>query len=82
VDEHEPGASVEGVFNLAGNVYEWVADAYGRYDAAPDGDPLDNPVRLPTALDDPGVARGSCFFTEPEHTVSERSVFYLDFDWG
>ena len=25
---------------------------------------------------------GSCFFTEPDHTVAERSVFYMDFDWG
>ena len=81
VDICEAGASPEGVMNLSGNVYEWVEDRYQVYDAPTDGSVHTN-HGTPAAEGDDGVGRGSCFFTEPEHTVSERSVFPLDFDWG
>ncbi len=82
VDICEAGASVEGVFNLAGNVYEWVADRYEYYDVPSDGSVVVNPTNPPISGEEDGVGRGSCFFTEPEHTVAERSTFPLDFDWG
>ncbi len=81
VDSYHAGASPEGVLNMAGNVYEWVQDAYAVYESGPDGEALDNPSN-PAGSGDDGVGRGSCFFTEPEHTVAERSIFPLDFDWG
>ena len=82
MDTHAAGASVEGVFNLAGNVYEWVEDAYDLYQPALSGEALVNPTNPPSSPDDDVVARGSCFFTEPVHTVAERTVFPQDFDWG
>ncbi len=82
VDSHPDGASVEGVFNLAGNVYEWVRDRYQLYVAEPNGEPLPNPVSLPTSDDQQVVGRGACFFTEPADTVTERSRFEMSFDWG
>ncbi len=82
VDSHAAGASVEGAFNLAGNVYEWVEDAYDLYDAGLAGEVVENPTNPPSSPDDEVVARGSCFFTEPVHTVAERTVFPQDFDWG
>ena len=77
----EDGQSVEGVLNLAGNVYEWVYDEYGLYEDA-DGAVLDNPRNSPESATDEVIGRGSCFFTEPEHTVTDRSVFNMTFDWG
>lgn len=82
VDSHAAGQSAEGVYNLAGNVYEWVRDAYYPYEPAPDGEALHNPVTPPDWGGAEVVGRGSCFFTEPEETVTERSVFPMDFDWG
>ena len=82
VDWHAEGASAEGVNNMAGNVYEWVRDKYDPYEPAPNGEALDNPVNLPDWGGAEVVGRGSCFFTEPEETVTERSVFPMDFDWG
>ena len=82
VNSHPAGASVEGVFNLAGNVYEWVVDAYAPYAPAPDGEALVNPVYPPPSAEAQVVGRGSCFFTEPERTVTERSLFDKTFDWG
>ena len=76
------GASPEGVFNMAGNVYEWVRDAYAPYEPAPDGEALVDPVYPPTSADAQIVARGSCFFTEPARTTTERSLFAWTFDWG
>jgi formylglycine-generating enzyme required for sulfatase activity len=78
----EDGQSVEGVFNLAGNVYEWVYDEYGLYEDRDDGTALVNPRNSPESASDDVIGRGSCFFTEPEHTVTDRSVFDMTFDWG
>ena len=80
VNDYPGGQSAEGVFNLAGNVYEWVQDKYEPYE--PDGEVTDNPVNPPDFGGAEVVGRGSCFFTEPEHTTTERSVFPMDFDWG
>ena len=82
VDDYGAGASVEGVFNMAGNVYEWVADAYLPYEATDEGEVLDNPSYPLTSDADEAIGRGSCFFTEPEHAVTERSTFSPHFDWG
>lgn len=76
------GTSPEGVYNMAGNVYEWVRDAYTLYQPGPGGEPLVDPVFPPTSADAQLVARGSCFFTEPTRTTSERSLFAWTFDWG
>ena len=78
VDWHASGQSAEGVFNLGGNVYEWVADAYEPYSDGPE----DNPLYPPQTAQDQVVGRGSCFFTEPVHTVTERYLFDMQFDWG
>ena len=82
VDSHGAGQSAEGVFNLAGNVYEWVQDRYDPYDPAPNGEVLENPTNPPDWGGAEVVGRGSCFFTEPTSTVTERSIFPMDFDWG
>jgi len=82
VDDYEAGQSAEGVLNMAGNVYEWVRDQYEAYEPAPNGEALDNPHNPPSFGGAEVVGRGSCFFTEPEETVTERSVFPMDFDWG
>lgn len=82
VDSHAAGASPEGIFNMAGNVYEWVRDSYTIYDPAPEGEALLNPAYPPTGPEQEVIGRGSCFFTEPERTVSERSRFDKTFDWG
>lgn len=37
------GQTPEGIFNLTGNVWEWVADRFKAYDPGPQGRPLQNP---------------------------------------
>ncbi len=78
VDSHPTGQSVEGVYNMGGNVYEWVADAYTEYSDGPEDNPLFPPETAQTQV----VGRGSCFFTEPVNTVTERYIFNMQFDWG
>ncbi len=82
VDICPDGVSAEGVYNLAGNVYEWVRDEYDEYNPPDDGEAADNPLNLPNHADDEVIGRGSCFFTNSSNTVVERSVFPPDFDWG
>ena len=77
VYDYADGQSAEGVFNMAGNVYEWVEDKYELY--SDEDHSASNPPDFGEAE---VVGRGSCFFTEPEVTVTERSVFPMDFDWG
>lgn len=81
VDDHAPGQSADGIYNLEGNVYEWVADAFAPYTPAEEG-PLVDPMVPSTALDDEFIGRGSCFFTEPKRSVTDRTRFEKTFDWG
>ena len=79
VDSYPGGISTEGVYNLAGNVYEWVSDFYAIYHDS-DGNLSANPQG-------PGagklrVGRGGCFLTEPRHTTVERTTFDPEFNWG
>ncbi len=82
VDSYPTGVSPEGLYNLAGNVYEWTSDAYAPYDPPADGSALENPTNLPKSNDVQMIGRGSCFFTAPTHTVTDRSLFWKTFDWG
>jgi formylglycine-generating enzyme required for sulfatase activity len=84
VDICPDGVSEEGVFNLAGNVYEWVLDRYELYEDhhVGGGETRVNPAVPPNRGDDQVVGRGACFFTEVERSVTERTVFPMDFDWG
>ncbi len=81
MSDYAAGVSAEGVFNLAGNVYEWTADAYAFYKASANGEALDNPANPPLGQARM-IGRGSCFLTEPHHTVTDRTVFPQIFDWG
>jgi eukaryotic-like serine/threonine-protein kinase len=82
VNKYGAGKSVHGIYNLAGNVYEWVRDAYHPYEHTAAGETLVDPVYLPKTSDVQVIARGSCFFTEPQQTVTERSKMHMTFDWG
>ncbi len=70
------GASVEGVLDLAGNVYEWVDDVYWEY-ATPAGSSSD--ASRERFL---WVGRGGCFHTDSGYENWERTTFDPDFDWG
>jgi formylglycine-generating enzyme required for sulfatase activity len=79
VEAFPEGVSAEGVYNLSGNVYEWVHDYYAPYQA-PDRGPLVDP-RGP----DDGflrVGRGGCFLSESGFATTERTTFNPAFDWG
>jgi formylglycine-generating enzyme required for sulfatase activity len=79
VDSHPVGMSAEGVYNLTGNVYEWVSDFYATYhDYA--GDIPVNPKG--PKVGKLRVGRGGCFLTESWHTTIERTTFDPKFNWG
>ena len=79
VNSYPGGMSVEGVYNLAGNVYEWVSDFYATFQS-PSGDLQVNP-RGPE-VGKLRVGRGGCFLTESRHTAVERTTFDPEFNWG
>jgi formylglycine-generating enzyme required for sulfatase activity len=67
------------VFNLIGNVYEWVAGGYHPRDP--------RPIWLADARGDVGrpdyrVARGGCFLTADDQTATTRTILDPHFDWG
>ena len=79
VDRYSEGRSVEGIVNLIGNVYEWVAGYYAPYDPCDGGvarNPTDNQNRRYR------IGRGGGFFFESNYTITERTVFDPNFDWG
>lgn len=78
VDSYPDGVSAEGVHNLAGNVYEWVADAYAPYRVG--ARPSRNPTGPRTgAL---RIGRGACFLSESGFKSADRTTFDPDFNWG
>ena len=79
---HEAGDSPLGIRNMAGNVYEWVYDAYDLYAASDADNPQVDPVAHPESDDDTRIGRGSCFFTEPIRSATERTMWPATFDWG
>ena len=79
VDRYPKGVSKEGVFNLVGNVFEWVAEYYAPYDA--------RKVELVTdprgaSNGDYRIARGGCFFLLDGHNNTDRLTLNAAFDWG
>lgn len=77
---HEEGQSEFGIFNLTGNVFEWVYDGYAEYEDT--GEVQVDPVVEPDGEDGEYIGRGSCFFTEPYRSTTERTVWPAQFDWG
>jgi formylglycine-generating enzyme required for sulfatase activity len=79
VNEHPLGATDEGVYGLAGNVFEWVADWYGPYPGT--GGAVTNPTGPSSG--ERRVARGGCFHTSHfEARNSARLLLDPAFDWG
>ena len=79
VDQHPVGVSREGVFNLIGNVFEWVDEYYAPYDALK-REVTTYPRGAPT--DKYRIARGGCFFLKDGHTNTDRLTLDAAFDWG
>jgi len=80
VDDYPDSVSAEGVFNLIGNVYEWVYDIYGEYETSPDGSPVDNPMGPVEGANQ--VIRGGCAFLDLGYGNSVRTRAFPDFDYG
>jgi len=78
VDDHPAGQSAEGVFNLTGNVMEWVEDYYGLYSSAPSDAPLVDPTG--PASGDRRITRGGCILFSKLNT--SRDLEDPAFDWG
>ncbi|MBK6846958.1 MAG: formylglycine-generating enzyme family protein [Proteobacteria bacterium] len=80
VGSHATGASPEGVEDLAGNAWEWVADRYGPYDSRARRNPRGPAVGAPRV-----VRGGSCcsYFSLPRTTNRLRfPPDYVDVDLG
>jgi serine/threonine protein kinase len=72
VSMHEDGQTPEGLFDMAGNVYEWLLDSFGPYthtqQAQPDPD--DGPRK---------VVRGGCYESDiDELTTTARRGFFAN----
>ncbi len=70
------GASAEGVFNLSGNVFEWVEGPYALY--------LDFGATSlsPTEGVSLRLGRGGCFHTSTGYRTFDRTTFHPEFNWG
>jgi len=80
VDSHPDGASVEGVLNLSGNVYEWVADWYAPYPEVSEDEYLETPAGPEAG--EYKIGRGGCTFADSHYTTTERTTFDPNFDGG
>lgn len=70
VSMHEDGQTPEGVFDMAGNVYEWTLDPYAPYTRLREGalNPADGPRKS---------TRGGCFESNVEEiTTTARKGFF------
>ncbi|MGI5986358.1 MAG: SUMF1/EgtB/PvdO family nonheme iron enzyme [Oscillospiraceae bacterium] len=75
VGSYPEGASVYGAMDMAGNVWEWVNDWYGPYDA----NQTNNPTG-PSSADSWYVIRGGSWnFTDRYIRSADRG--YVSFDW-
>ena len=79
VDSYPDGVSAEGVFNLAGNVYEWVSEPYGEYAPMADSQPAAATAGAAPVL---RIGRGGCFLSRGGYSSTDRTTFAPDFDWG
>jgi formylglycine-generating enzyme required for sulfatase activity/DNA-binding CsgD family transcriptional regulator len=64
VGEYQDGASMYGVLDMAGNVYEWVADWFASYDQVPQSNPTDPASGLEHMI------RGGSWGDDPTHIRS------------
>lgn len=76
VDSLPKGASLDGVLNLAGNVFEWVEDPYRTYHDT--GERRSDPA----SGGDLRIGRGGCFHIDTGYLTWERTTFHHEFDWG
>jgi formylglycine-generating enzyme required for sulfatase activity len=78
VDRYPEGVSAEGLFNLVGNVFEWVSDHYSPYTASR------NATVTKRAKEEGRlrIARGGCFFLKDGHNNTDRLTLDAAFDWG
>jgi formylglycine-generating enzyme required for sulfatase activity len=75
VEDYEDGVSAEGVYNLIGNVAEWVSDYYAEYDPPDDG-PEENPTGPESGS--LRIARGGAVYPPTTYRNSERLVTSSD----